>query len=197
MNKKGGILMGLLIAVGVILIMILMTALVAVGIYNGLIQKDVASEKAWANVQTAYERRLDLIPNLVATVKGAANFERDTQTEIAELRSGIRSASNAGEMQAVEGKINSLVSDLIVSVEAYPQLKATENFRALQDELAGTENRIKWERDNFNEKVQEYKVAVRTFPTNIIAGMFGFNQDKWSMFEAEKAAEKPVNVSFD
>jgi len=197
MNKKGSILAGFAIAAGIIIGMILITALVVAGMYNGLIQKDVSSEKAWANVQTAYERRLDLIPNLVATVKGAASFERDTQTEIAGLRSGIRDAKNAGEMQEVEGRINSLVSDLIVSVEAYPQLRATDNFRALQDELAGTENRIKWERDNFNEKVQEYKVAVRTFPTNIIAGMFGFTQDKWDMFEAEKAASKPVNVSFD
>lgn len=189
--------MALAVTGGIILLVVLVVALSVAGIYNGLIQKDVAVEKSWANVQTAYERRLDLIPNLVETVKGAANFERDTQTEIAELRSGIRNAKNTGEMQEVEGKINSLVSDLIVSVEAYPQLTATANFRALQDELTGTENRIKWERDNFNEKVQDYKVAVRTFPQNIIAGMFGFSVDKWSMFEAEKAASKPVNVSFD
>lgn len=183
----------ILIAIIAIIFLVVMWAIVA---YNSLVQKDVAVEKAWGNVQTAYQRRIDLIPNLVETVKGVVKFEQDTQTKIAALRSGITNANTPAELQDAGNQVNSYIRGLNINVEAYPDLKANQNFLALQDELAGTENRIKFERDNFNGAVQSYKTSVRSFPTNFIAGMYGFVLDKWKMFEAQKDADKPVVVNF-
>lgn len=194
-NRKAQ-LSGVLIALIVIIALIFFVILWAVGIYNALVQKDVAVEKAWGNVQTAYQRRVDLIPNLVETVKGVVKFEQDTQTKIAALRSGINSARNPDELQAAGNQVNSYIRGLNINVEAYPDLKSNQNFLALQDELAGTENRIKWERDNFNGAVQSYKTSVRSFPTNFIAGMYGFNLDKWNMFKAEEGAQNAPKVNF-
>ena len=164
--------------------------------YNSLVGVDTEVEQKWANIQTAYERRADLIPNLVETVKGYSNYEGDLQKAVAKLRSGIRDATNPQELNGVDRQMNSLISNLIVSVEAYPDLKASENYLALQDELAGTENRIKWERDNFNEAVKSYKRSVRSFPRNIVANIFGFNRDKWNMFEAEEGSEDAPVIKF-
>ena len=194
-NRKAQ-LSGVLIALIVIIALIFFVILWAIGIYNALVQKDVAVEKAWGNVQTAYQRRVDLIPNLVETVKGVVKFEQDTQTKIAALRSGINSARNPDELQAAGNQVNSYIRGLNINVEAYPDLKANQNFLSLQDELAGTENRIKWERDNFNGAVQSYKTSVRSFPTNFIAGMYGFNLDKWNMFKADEGAENAPKINF-
>ena len=171
------------------------------GTYNMLVGKDTAVENQWAHVQTAYQRRADLIPNLVDTVKAAKDFEQGTQTKIAELRSqagqakiDMGNAKDIDQLQAANTQMSSVLSRLMVIVEAYPDLKSNANFLALQDELAGTENRIKWERDNYNNGIQDYKVSVRTFPTNLIGGMFGFTPDKWKMFQADATAQNAPDV---
>lgn len=187
-----------------IFVILVLFGLSIVGKYNSLVGLDTTVEQKWGNVQTAYQRRADLIPNLVDTVKGYRDFEKETLTEITALRSqagqtqsSVQSAKTPAELQAASGEMSSVLSRLLVIVEAYPDLKASQNFLALQDELAGTENRIKWERDEYNIVVKNYKQATRTFPGNIIAGMFGFSTDKWAMFEAEAGAEKAPKVNFD
>jgi len=200
MNKKGQGLMILVIivAVGIITIMIL------AGMYNGLVSKDTNVQAKWGNVQSAYQRRADLIPNLVATVQGSATFEKSTQTEIASLRSGaeqvskdVASATTPEQLQATQSQMTGLIGRLNVVVEAYPQLNSVQAFRDLQVQLEGTENRIKFERDNYNTAVQSYGTAVRSFPTNMIAGMFGFSIDKWKTFQADESAQKAPTVNFN
>ena len=195
-NKKGNVLAAVLITLGIIIAIALIIGSWVAGSYNSLTDKDTSVENQWGKVQSAYERRLDLIPNLVATVKGSASFEQDTQTQIAAMRGGIRDAKTVSDMQKVDGQMSALMSGINVQIEAYPALKSTENFMALQDELAGTENRIKWERDEYNNQVKDYKYAVRSFPTNIIAGMFGFEQSKWDMFQSNDGAENAPQVDF-
>ena len=195
-NKKGNVLAAVLITLGIIIAIALIIGSWVAGSYNSLTDKDTSVENQWGKVQSAYERRLDLIPNLVATVKGSASFEQDTQTQIAAMRGGIRDAKTVSDMQKVDGQMSALMSGINVQIEAYPALKSTENFMALQDELAGTENRIKWERDEYNNQVKDYKYAVRSFPTNIIAGMFGFEQSKWETYEAKENASDAPTVDF-
>jgi LemA protein len=191
--QLSSVLIALIVIIAVIIAVIVIGFLFVMDAYNSLVQKDVAAEKAWGNVQSAYQRRVNLIPNLVETVKGVVKFEQDTQTQIAALRSGIKTPT---ELQTAGANVNSYLQGLNINVEAYPNLKANENFLALQDELAGTENRIKWEMDNFNAAVQSYKTSVRSFPTNMLAGMFGFDVDKWNMFSAEPGAEIAPKVKF-
>ncbi|MGM5484080.1 MAG: LemA family protein [Nanobdellota archaeon] len=203
MNKKG--ISTLAITGIVIAVIIVISLLFFVGSYNSLITLDENVDEKWANVQTAYQRRADLIPNLVETVQGVVDFEKETQTQIAAVRSQAVSAKkamqNAGsveELQKAAAKSEQAVSafkGLNINVERYPNLKANENFLSLQDELAGTENRIKVERDLFNKAVKNYNIKVRKFPTNIIAGMFGFeNKD---MFESDEGSEEAVEVNFE
>lgn len=192
------------ILVGIVILGILAVGFVGlwvVGTYNSLVGKDTNTENMWAKVQTAYQRRADLIPNLVDSVKEAKNFEKDTQTEIAQMRSqagqakiDMNNAKDVEQLQAANSQMSSVLARLMVVVEAYPDLKSNANFLALQDEIAGTENRVKWERDEYNNAVKDYKLAVRTFPTNIMAGMFGFSQEKWKMFQAEAGADKAPDV---
>lgn len=171
--------------------------------YNGLVSKDETVNNAWANVQSAYQRRADLIPNLVNTVKGAADFEKSTLTAVIEARSKATSIQlkpdqltpeNMQKFQAAQDQLSGTLSRLLVSVEQYPQLKANQNFLDLQAQLEGTENRIKVERDRFNEVVKEYNQSARTFPSNIFAGMFGFAQKGY--FEASQAAQTAPTVKF-
>lgn len=197
MSKE--LLTGGMIVLGIIGLMLLVT----MGMYNGLVSKDVNVENNWGRVQTAYQRRADLIPNLVETVKGAKNFEQGTQTKIAELRSqagqakiDVNNAKDVESMQAAGDQMSSVLSRLMVIVEAYPDLKSNQNFLALQDELASTENTIKYERDEYNNAVRDYKVSVRSFPTSIMANMFGFSQEKWKMFAAEAGAQNAPKVDF-
>jgi len=192
----------------IVLIVIGVLALLSIfwfiGSYNGLIKADETVNEKWANVQTAYQRRADLIPNLVSTVQGAVTFEKETQTEIAALRSGavaakqaLQNAKTPQEQMAAAREIDSIVtrfSGLNINVENYPQLKATENFLSLQDELAGTENRVKVDRDIFNKAVKNLNIKVRRFPTNIIAGMFGF--EKRELFESVVGSEQAPEVEF-
>ncbi len=175
-----------------------------IGSYNGLVRADEAVNEKWANVQSAYQRRADLIPNLLATVQGAANFEKETQTKIAALRSSaeaaqqeMKNAKTPLEIEAASEKVDGTVTaykGLNINVEAYPQLRTIESFLSFQDELAGTENRVKVERDIFNKAVRDYNVKVRRFPTNIIAGMFGF--EKKESFAADEGTDVAPKVNF-
>ena len=200
MNKGIAVLIG---AIALIVIIAVGAGLMWMGIYNSLVGKDVDVENKWAKVQSAYQRRADLIPNLVETVKGARDFESETQTKIAELRSQagtakqeVADAKTVDDLENANQEVSTVVSRLLVVVEAYPDLKANTNFLALQDELAGTENRIKFERDNYNDAVKSYKTAVRSFPESIVADRSGFSQDKWKMFEADEGAENAPKVQF-
>jgi LemA protein len=171
--------------------------------YNTMVQKDETVESQWANVQNAYQRRADLIPNLVNTVKGAANFEQETLTAVIEARAKATSVNispdnltpeNIERFQQAQGELSGALSRLLVSVERYPELKANQNFLELQAQLEGTENRIAVERRKFNETVQDYNSYIRSFPRNLIAGMFDF--EKKGYFEAEAGAQQAPTVEF-
>ncbi len=192
--KKAQISSGAMI-IGGILIFVVIAVLMIAGTYNGLVKSQETVNEKWSNVQTAYQRRADLIPNLVSTVKAYSNYEGELLTELTKARAAVGSAKTPSELQAAGNEMNSALSRLLVVVENYPNLKANENYLSLQDELAGTENRIKTERDIYNTAVKGYNVKVRSFPTNLMAGMFGF--EKKDMFEAEEGSEKAPTVTFD
>lgn len=193
-----------IVSIGVILLIVL--AIFGMGgcAYNGMVQKQEAVKSAWSQVENVYQRRSDLIPNLVNTVKGAANFEKETLTAVIQARASATQVKidpsnlNAESMQKFEqaqSGVSSALSRLLVSVERYPELKANQNFRDLQVQLEGTENRITEERRKFNLVVQEYNGSIRSFPNNIMAGMFGFTEKAY--FEAiTPGAEKAPEVSF-
>jgi len=194
-----------IIAVIVALVVVVgLIGLMYVGMYNSLVSKDVSIEKMKADLESQYQRRADLIPNLVATVQGSAQFEKSTQTEIARLRSDANTAKeNMGkaktpsEIDAANNEMTSVWSRLMVVVEAYPVLQSNQNFRDLQSQLEGTENRITYARTEYNEAVQEYKMSVRSFPTSIVANMNGFDVDKWEMFKAKSGADVVPTVIFN
>lgn len=171
--------------------------------YNTMTEKEEAINKAWSNVENQYQRRSDLIPNLVNTVKGYAQHEQSTLTAVMEARSKATQLTvNAKDLtpeklkeyQAAQGQVTSALGKLLAISEAYPDLKANENFKELQAQLEGTENRISVERRNFNEVVGDYNTYIRKFPQNIIASIFGF--DKRAYFEAEAGSEKAPKVEF-
>jgi len=173
------------------------------GSYNNLVTKDQVVQQQWAQVENVYQRRSDLIPNLVATVKGVANFEQKTLTDVIEARANATkvtiSPKNLDEasmqkFQAAQDNLGSTLSRLMMVTENYPQLKATQNFSELQAQLEGTENRITVERMKFNEVVQDYNIQVKRFPSNIFAGMFGFKEK--AFFKAVQGAEKAPEVKF-
>jgi LemA protein len=176
------------------------------GSYNRLVTLDQEVNKRWGDVQTVYQRRADLIPNLVNTVAGAANFEKSTLTEVTNARASVgrvqidptkapTDAAQLEQFQAAQGQLGNALSRLLVVSERYPELKATRNFQELQAQLEGTENRIAVERNNFNTAVQDFNTAVRRFPTNMIAGMFGFSPKPF--FAAQQGAEKAPAVNFN
>jgi len=185
-KQKKGISPGWIVTI-VVLVVIVFVVLSGVGMYNNLVRSDVNVDNAWANVQTAYQRRADLIPNLVETVKGAANFEQTTLTDITAARSAWTNAKTPEEQVAAANGMESALSRLMVVVESYPTLTATKNFQDLMVSLEGTENRISVERMRYNTAVQDFNTKVRVFPTNIVAGMFGF--EKRTFFEAAAGAE--------
>ena len=171
--------------------------------YNGLVTQDESVKKAWNNVQTEYQNRSDLVGNLVATVKGAANFEQKTLTDVVNARAKATSVNiNAdnltpekiAEFQAAQGQLSGSLSRLLATVEAYPTLKATENFTKLQGQLEGIENGIKNSRKVFNDEINVYNTKVRSFPMNILGGLFGFKQKEG--FKADAGAEKAPEVKF-
>ena len=171
--------------------------------YNGLVKQDEVVKNAWNNVQSDYQRRADLIPNLVNTVKGEANFEQTTLQNVIEARSKATqmkvdpenlTPEKIKEFQAVQGQLSQALGRLLMITENYPNLKANEAFRNLQAQLEGTENRIKVARNDFNAAVKDYNVKVRSFPINLLAGMFGFSQKEG--FTAEQGSEKAPEVKF-
>lgn len=187
----------------IILAIVAVVIVWAISGYNGLVSKEEGVNQTWANVESAYQRRSDLIPNLVNTVKGYAEHESETLQAVTDARAKATSLNIdpatatpeqvAAYMEAQQG-VGSALGRLIAVSESYPELKANENFRDLQAQLEGTENRIKVERDRYNEAVKTFNVQIRRFPTNILASMFGF--EKRSMFEAQEGAEVAPVVEF-
>jgi LemA protein len=194
-NKKGNA-TTVLITLGVLLLLAITIASWGISCYNTLVGADVGAENQWSKVQTAYEYRLDLIPNLASTVKGSANFEQETLIEVAKARGGIRIANNPTQLEEANRPISTMMAGMMTYAEQYPQLKSTEAFQGLMDSLAGCQSRIKWETDNYNDAVKFYKEQVRMFPTNIISNMFGFEENKWDMFEAKENASTAPVVDF-
>ena len=195
--KKGTI---TLLVIGVLILIMVGGTLTT---YNGLIAKDEAVGTAWGNIQSQYQRRADLIPNLVSTVKGYAKHESETLENVMAARAKATQITvNAHNLtpeklkqyQAAQGELSQALGRLMAVSENYPNLKANENFSELQAQLEGTENRINESRQIYNSAVQTYNVSVRRFPANIVAGMFGF--DKKNQFEAEAGAEKAPKVEF-
>ena len=195
---------------GGILIVLLFVALIfglfLRGKYNGLVKLDQEVNKKWGDVQTVYQRRADLIPNLVNTVQGAANFEKSTLVEVTNARASVgrvqidaskapTDAAQLQQFQEAQGQLTNALSRLLVVSERYPELKANQNFLGLQAQLEGTENRISVERNNYNEVVQRYNTAVRIFPTNLVAGMMGFSPRPF--FNAQAGAERAQAVNFN
>ena len=173
------------------------------GSYNSLVQQDEAVKNSWNRVQSDYQRRADLIPNLVNTVKGEANFEQTTLTNVINARASATQVKvdpsnltpeKIQQFQAAQGQLSQSLGRLLAVAEAYPNLRANDAFRGLQAQLEGTENRIKTARNDFNDAVQTYNTQVRRFPTNIFAGMMGFKQRQG--FAAEAGAEKAPEVKF-
>mgnify|MGYP001596114004 FL=1 len=194
MNKK------IWIVLGVIALIIFW----GVGSRNSMATSDQEVKASWANVQSAYQRRADLIPNLVNTVQGVANFEKSTLTAVIEARASATqmkldskdlSPENMQKYQAAQSSLGGALSRLMVVAENYPQLKATENFSELQAQLEGTENRIKEERDRFNESVKGYNSLIVTFPNSLIASFSGFVEK--GFFQAEAGSDKAPEVNFD
>ena len=200
-QKKG---MWVWLVIGIVIIGVLIVG----STYNGLVSSDQKVQSQWAQVQNVYQRRLDLVPNLVETVKGAANFEKSTFLAVTEARTKAEGAlTNSGgnpandatklaQVQQTQGELSSALSRLMVVVENYPDLKATANFRDLQAQLEGTENRITVERMRFNETAQAFNSKRLSFPTSIIAGMFGSKFAEKSYFKADEGAQNAPKVKF-
>ena len=191
---------------GVLILLAIVVVLGFIGCngYNGLVKQDEAVKRAWNNVQTEYQNRSDLVGNLVNTVKGAANFEQNTLTAVVEARAKATSVNinadnltpeKVAEFQAAQGQLSGALSRLLATVEAYPTLRATENFTKLQGQLEGIENNIKNSRKVFNDEINTYNTKVRSFPMNILGGLFGFHAKEG--FKADAGAEKKVDVNFD
>jgi LemA protein len=199
---KRGCLVGIIIG-AVIALFILVMVLWGVKVYNGMITMGETVTSQWGNVETTYQRRMDLIPNFVNTVKGAANFEQQTLTQVIEARAKATSVTidpknlneqTMAQFQQAQGQVSSALARLMVVVEKYPELKATQNFRDLQVALEGTENRISVERRKFNEVAQAYNIYIKRFPQNFIAGMFGFQAKPY--FKSAEGAENAPKVNF-
>lgn len=188
---------------GIIVGIVVIVVMVFAGAYNGLVAQRETVTTAFSKVQSQYQRRADLIPNLVNTVKGAANFEQTTLTKVTEARAKATSIQldpskatpeQIQQYQQAQGEVSSALSRLLAVSENYPQLQATQAFRDLQVQLEGTENRIAVARNDYNDAARPYNTRLQTFPTNIIAGMFGFQQKPY--FEADKGSEKAPTVDF-
>lgn len=196
----------LLIVLAVLVGLVVIFGIFLVSGYNRLVGLSQNVDQSWAQVQNVYQRRADLIPNLVNTVSGAANFEKSTLTEVTNARASVGQVKidpnkapddpqQLQQFQAAQAQLGSALSRLLVVVERYPELRATQNFQTLQAQLEGTENRIAVERRKFNEVVQAYNTQVRRFPTILYAGMFGFSAKPY--FQADPGAERAPTVQFD
>jgi LemA protein len=191
---------------GLIILLVLIVGIGGCSSYNKLVGSSQQVDASWAQVQNQYQRRADLVPNLVQTVSGAANFEKSTLTDIVQARASVGQVkvdpntaptdpAKLQQFQKAQDQLGSALSRLLVVVERYPELKANSNFRDLQAELAGTENRIAVERMRFNDAVKNYNTSVRRFPTVLIAGMMGFQTKPY--FQATAGSETPPKVNFD
>src|SRR5437660_10024426 len=194
------------VVIAIVLFVVVVAAISIAGTYNRLVRLQQTVDQSWAQVQNVYQRRADLIPNLVNTVSGAANFEKSTLTEVTNARASVgrvqldpnkapTDAAQLEQFQTAQGQLSNALSRLLVVVERYPELRANQNFLTLQPQLEGTENRISVERGNFNSAVQNYNVAVRSFPTNLVAGMLGFAPRPF--FTAQTGAERAPAVQFN
>jgi LemA protein len=191
---------------GIFVLFVAFLVIAAISTYNGLVNRSQAVDAQWAQVQNVYQRRADLIPNLVNTVSGAANFEKSTLTEITEARASVGKVqlnantaptdpAQLAQFEQAQGQLSSALSRLMVVVERYPDLKATANFQMLQAQLEGTENRIAVERGRFNDAARDYNSAIKRVPAVFFAAAFGF-KDK-AYFQAAPGSEKPPPVQFD
>ena len=187
----------------ILIAVIAIAAIWGISAYNGLVKMDESVSTAWSNVENQYQRRTDLIPNLVNTVKGYASHEKETFEAVVSARSKATQMTidadnltpeKLQQYQKAQGEIGAALGRLLAITENYPELKANENFKELQAQLEGTENRISVERRNFNEVARSYNTAIRTFPKSLLAGMFGF--EKRPYFEAEEGANKAPEVKF-
>jgi LemA protein len=192
-----------IITLTAIVAMVALVAIWAVSGYNSLVNADESVATAWSNVENQYQRRADLIPNLVNTVKGYAAHEQETLDAVVSARTRATQVTidadnmtpeKLAEYQKAQGEVGAALSRLLAITESYPDLKANQNFLELQAQLEGTENRISVERRNFNEAARSYNTSIRTFPKNLLAGMFGF--EKRPYFEAQEGAEKAPEVKF-
>ena len=196
---------GCLIAAGVAVVIVLIVVLVFAGSYNGLVKKDQAAESQWAQVENQYQRRADLIPNLVNTVQGAANFEKSTLEAVVQARASVGSIDPSklpdnpegmARFQQAQDALSSALSRLLVVVERYPELKANQNFRDLQVALEGTENRVAVERGRYNERAQEYNTARLRVPNVLFANLFGMREKAYFKAAAGSAQAPSVNFNF-
>lgn len=183
-----------ILIVGAVVVVLLLAGLMAMLTYNRLVSLNQEVDGAWANVQTQYQRRVDLIPNLVATVKGYANFEAGVLENVTAMRSAWANARSPADQIAAAKGLDGAIARLLVVSENYPDLKANQNFLGLQDELANTENKVAVERQRYNEKVRLYNTAIKTFPEVTFAGLFGFKEKPY--FQAEAGASAVPNVNF-
>lgn len=202
MGKIGLVILGVIVLVGIILVVSVS------GTYNTLVQLDQATQAQWAQVQNTYQRRADLVPNLVATVKGAANFEQNTLTAVTEARARVGQVSQQAmenitrdpaafqRFQQAQDGLSSALSRLLVVSENYPQLRATEGFRDLQAQLEGTENRITVERQRFNDAARAFNTKRESFPTVLIAGFFGSRFAVKPYFQGQPGSERAPEVRF-
>lgn len=195
-----------LIIFGVFAAFVIVVVLAAIGTYNGLVNRSQAVDAQWAQVQNVYQRRAELIPNLVATVSGAANFEKSTLTEITEARASVGKVqisnntaptdpAQLAEFEKAQGALSSALSRLLVVSENYPTLRATENFRTLQSEIEGSENRIAVERGRFNDMARDYNASIQRVPAVFFAAALGFKEKAY--FAAAAGADKAPTVQFD
>jgi LemA protein len=200
---KRGMVIGCAVG-GFILVVIAIMVIWGINAYNNLVTLNESVNQSWSQVENQYQRRADLIPNLVNTVKGYANFERGVLTDVTEARARVSQMNVTPEVlndpqafqrfQDVQGQLSGALSRLLVTVENYPELKANENFLQLQAQLEGTENRISVERRRFNETVQTYNTTIKRFPNTIFASVFGFKQKQY--FQSTPGAETPPKVEF-
>ncbi len=182
--------------IGIVIVIILLSMFLSIkGTYNSLVRLDEGIKGAWAQVENQLQRRYDLIPNYVETVKGYARHEKEVFLKVTEARSKVGGATNVKDKIEANNQLSSALSRLLLVVERYPDLKANQNFIRLQDELAGTENRIAVERRRYNEAVKTYNVKIRSFPTNILAGMFDFTMAEF--FKVAEIAKEVPKVKFE
>lgn len=183
-----------LIWIGILLVIVLVIGGILIGMYNSLVTKEQAIEGQWAQVETQYQRRYDLIPNLVESVKGYMTQEQTIFNNLAEARSKYAGATTTDEKAVASGEVEVALARLLAIMENYPVLRSVEVVTNLMDELAGTENRISVERRSYNDKVRDYNTAIKTFPRNMLAGMFGFAAHEY--FESVSGADQVPKVEF-